>query len=79
MVIPAVLLVLLAIAVIRSLMEVVAHDDAAAPLSLVSDADATPAPLTGVWGDDVRSFLMPAATDDVHLERPERDVDANAS
>jgi hypothetical protein len=79
MVIPAVLLVLLAIAVIRSLMEVVAHDDAGAPLSLVGDSDAAPAPPTGVWGDDVRSFLMPAATDHVDLERPERNIDATAS
>ena len=79
MVIPAVMLVILAIVVIRSLMGVVAHEDVAAPISLVSDSGTAPATPTGVWGDDVRSFLLPAAAEQIDLEHSERDVDANAS
>jgi|1186.fasta_scaffold333938_2 hypothetical protein len=79
MVIPAVMLVILAIVVIRSLMGVVAHEDAAAPIALMSDTDTTPATPPGVWGEDVRSFLLPAAPGHIDLEHSEHDADANAS
>ena len=79
MVIPAALLVILAVVVIRSLMGVVAHEDVSAPISLAHGADATPVAPTGVWGDDARAFLLPAATEHIDLAQPERDIDANAS
>jgi hypothetical protein len=78
MVIPAVMLGILAIVVIRSLMAVVAREDAAAPLSLVTEHAVEPTAPTGVWGDDVRSFLLPAASEHIDLEQP-TDADANAS
>ncbi len=77
MVIPAALLVILAVVVIRSLMGVVAREDVSAPISLAHDAD--PAATTGAWGEDVRSFLLPAADEHIDRERPARDIDANAS
>jgi hypothetical protein len=78
MVIPAVMLVILAFVVIRSLMAVVARDDVAAPVSLGRDPAPEPASAGGVWGDDVRSFLLPAAAEHIDLEQSE-DIDANAS
>ena len=57
MVIPAVMLAVLALVGIRALMGVVAHDDAATPASFA------PEPARGVWGDDARSLLLPAATE----------------
>jgi hypothetical protein len=74
MVIPAVMLVILALVVIRSLMGVVAREDVSAPLSLA----AAPTPALGVWGDDARSFLLPATADHIDLEHS-HDVEANAS
>ena len=74
MVIPAVMLVILAFVVIRSLMGVVAREDAPNPLSLAAEH----APAPGVWGDDAHSFLLPAATDHIDLAQS-HDVDANAS
>jgi hypothetical protein len=78
MIIPAVMLVILAVVVIRSLMGVVAHEDVAAPISLAAEP---PTP-TGVWGDDVRSFLLPAAEGHIDLAQNtdvDHDADANAS
>jgi hypothetical protein len=68
MVIPAVMLVILALVVMRALMSVVAHEDSAAPAQSISleppvshNADAgTPAPELRARAD-VRAFLMPAA------------------
>jgi hypothetical protein len=74
MVIPAVMLVILAFVVIRSLMGVVAREDVSAPIALATDR--TPAP--AVWGDEARSLLLPAATDHIDLERS-HDIEANAS
>ena len=75
MVIPAVMLALLALVGIRALMGVVAHDDTATP------ATAAPEPARGVWGDDARSFLLPAATASEHIDlaQVEDSREANAS
>jgi hypothetical protein len=74
MVIPAVMLVILAFVVIRSLMGVVAREDVSAPISFA--AGSTPA--AGVWDEDARSFLLPATADHIDLEQS-HDVEANAS
>jgi hypothetical protein len=60
MVIPAVMLVILALVAIRSLMGVVAHEDVATSMALSHE------PVRGVWADDARSLLLPAA--DAHLD-----------
>jgi hypothetical protein len=78
MVIPAVMLGILAFVVIRSLMGVVAREDAPAPISLVTESAVEPTAAAGVWGDDARSFLLPAASEHIDLEQG-TDVDANAS
>ena len=81
MIIPAVMLVILAVVVIRSLMGVVAHEDVSAPISLAVEPP-TPAAPTGVWSDDVRSFLLPAAEGHVDLAQntdADHGADANAS
>ncbi len=65
MVIPAVMLVILALAVMRALMGVVAHEDAAAPPQSGTAAPSvpgSPAPeLRAQPGDALRAFLLPAA------------------
>jgi hypothetical protein len=66
MVIPVVMLVVLTLVVMRALMGVVAHDEAAVPAeSIMLDKPTlpgTPAPELRARADDgVRSFLMPAA------------------
>jgi hypothetical protein len=78
MIIPAVMLGILAFVVIRSLMGVVAREDVAAPISLVSKPAVEPTPAAGVWGDDARALLLPAASEHIDLVQP-ANVDANAS
>lgn len=74
MVIPAVMLAVLALVAIRALMGVVAHDDAAVKVVVPAE------PARGVWGDDARSLLMPAAGEQIDLARADGvDTEANAS
>lgn len=73
MVIPAVMLAVLALVGIRALMGVVAHDDAA-KVALPTE------PARGVWGDDARSLLLPAAGEHIDRARVDSvDSEANAS
>jgi hypothetical protein len=78
MIIPAVMLVILAFVVIRALMGVVAHEDVVAPISLATEPKVEPPSPGGIWGDDARAFLLPAASEHIDLEQA-ADVDANAS
>lgn len=78
MIIPAVMLGILAFVVIRSLMAVVAREDVSAPIHLATGTSAEPTASPRVWGDDARSFLLPAAGDHIDLEHV-TDVEANAS
>jgi hypothetical protein len=74
MVIPAVMLVILALVVMRALMNAVAHEDSAFPEHSITlepttprhAAPGTPAPELRARADDgVRSFLMPAAEPEI--------------
>ena len=74
MVIPAVMLAVLALVGIRALMGVVAHDDAATTVALPAE------PARGVWGDDARALLLPAAGERIDRARVDGvDSEANAS
>lgn len=75
MVIPAVMLALLALIGIRALMGVVAHDDTAIPMTVAPE----PEPGRGVWGDDARALMMPAASGHIDLAQVDDSADANAS
>jgi len=72
MVIPAVMLVILALVVMRALMSVVAHEETAVPeqsITLDSTLPGTPAPELRARADDgVRSFLTPAAEPEIVAE-----------
>ena len=72
MVIPAVMLVILALVVMRALMSVVAHEETAVPeqsITLDSTLPGTPAPELRARADDgVRAFLMPAAEPEIVAE-----------
>jgi len=72
MVIPAVMLVILALVVMRALMSVVAHEETAVPeqsITLDSPLPGTPAPELRARADDgVRSFLTPAAEPEIVAE-----------
>jgi hypothetical protein len=77
MVIPAVMLVILALVVMRALMSVVAHEEGAAAAHSITleptvprtAAPGTPAPELRARADDgVRSFLMPAAEPEIVAE-----------
>jgi len=59
MVIPLAMLAILAFVVIRSLMEVVAHEDAAAPADAVFATEAD-SPVPARANDDGRGMLLPA-------------------
>jgi hypothetical protein len=74
MVIPLAMLAILAFVVIRSLMEVVAHDDAAAPADAAFAAEAD-SPVAARANDDARTMLLPAVQEagadaDVAVDRP---------
>jgi len=72
MVIPAVMLVILALVVMRALMSVVAHEETAVPehsITLDPTVPGTPAPELRARADDgVRSFLTPAAEPEIVAE-----------
>ena len=72
MVIPAVMLVVLALVVMRVLMGVVAHEESAAPahsIMLEPTVPGIPAPELRARADDgVRAFLMPAAEPEIVAE-----------
>ena len=72
MVIPAVMLVILALVVMRALMSVVAHEETAVPeqsITLDFTLPGSPAPELRARADDgVRSFLTPAAEPEIVAE-----------
>lgn len=73
MIIPAVMLVVLALVVMRALMGVVAHDESAAPahpVVLEPTVPGSPAPQLRARADDgVRALLLPAAELEIVGER----------